>query len=267
MDILIIGHGFVGSAVAYGFENCGNTIRIIDSKHSSTTLDTAMHDWDGWSPDFTFVCLPTPTVDGRCDITLIESTLIRHKQLYPYSQIVIKSTMTPDCIQRLTEVDDSIIYNPEFLRAATALQDYIKPDLCVYGGDPERCRKLIQLYQDHSHISGGKTITCSWEVASMMKYAVNTFLAMKVAWANEMAEILAASESTWDWNTFQHALGHEPRIGSSHMQVPGPDGQPGFGGACFPKDTEALQGYADLLQVDHTILTSVIESNKQRRGS
>lgn len=268
MDILIIGKGMVGSAVNNALQT-KNTVKIVDPKvDPKITMDNVFVSFHPWTPDFTFICLPTPTDNYHCDITEIAKVLARHKRAYPYSQVVIKSTITPDKLEELAQIDDRFIYNPEFLRAAHANEDFIWSDVQIYGGDRERCERLAKLYKNYSLIHGNaKEMFCTHRDASLYKYAVNTFLAMKVTWANEMAQLFTNPDTDgWDWNTFQYALGKEPRIGSTHMEVPGPDGMYGYGGECFPKDTEALQGYMIRECATSGLLSETIKLNREFRG-
>ena len=94
----------------------------------------------------------------------------------------------------------------------------------------------------------------------MAKYIINTFLATKVIFMNEMAQLAEASGLRWD--TIRHLIAlDERRFGNSHTQVPGPDGQYGFGGACFPKDTAALLRYADQLDIPLNVLDAAVKKN------
>ena len=103
--------------------------------------------------------------------------------------------------------------------------------------------------------------------ASMLKYTVNSWLATKVAFFNELHELFEQSGSNCTWEQFTDMLQRDHRMGGSHMQVPGPDGQFGFGGTCFPKDTNALLYYAKLTAEKNplTILDSAVKSNSKRR--
>lgn len=270
MDILLIGKGMVGSAVYNGLMNY-NKIVIVDPQFDpTTTMDNVFLKNHPWTPDFTFICLPTPTVDGQCDVSVIKQTLARHKRAYPDSQVVIKSTITPDKLDELARIDDRFIYNPEFLRAADANSDFVWPDVQVYGGERERCSRLAKLYKNYSAIhDNARDIYCTRRDASLYKYAVNTFLAMKVVWANEMSQLFTNPEiggDDWDWDTFQYALSQEPRMGKTHMEAPGPDGKYGYGGACFPKDTEALQSFMISEGATCNLLSETIKTNEMFRG-
>jgi UDPglucose 6-dehydrogenase len=102
--------------------------------------------------------------------------------------------------------------------------------------------------------------------ASIIKYTINSFLAAKVLFFNQINDVLSASGSTVDWNSFIGAIQADSRIGASHMSVPGPDGRRGFGGACFPKDTVALVHYAEQLGVPFTVLKEVVKINQSIRN-
>ena len=118
----------------------------------------------------------------------------------------------------------------------------------------QNARKLPFSLPDLSHI-----FHCKIGEASLAKYAINTFLATKVVFMNELKEI--ADASNLDYTTVARMITSDIRIGNSHMKVPGPDGSFGFGGMCFPKDTAALLKYAESIGVTMNVLDAAVKKN------
>ena len=102
--------------------------------------------------------------------------------------------------------------------------------------------------------------------ASLIKYTINSWLATKVTFFNELHELHEASGSMSDWESFTEMLSNDPRMGNTHMQVPGPDGKKGFGGHCFPKDTEAFLHYANKKNTDLSVLKKAVSKNNKTKG-
>lgn len=269
MDILIIGAGYVGGTIEQEFKkNQNTTVRVIDpARDGELDLLTIQTKYPGWEPEFTFFCLPTPTVDGQCQTQVLEDLVNLHKNVYPSGQPIIKSTIDPSATKRLLGIDSRIVINPEFLREKHSTHDFVHPQVIVFGGDHDLAHKVFCLYRDYTDIQwkNADLIYMDHVSASLYKYAINTFLAMKVIWANEFADLHAASGATTTWDQFQQYLQKETRIGPSHMTVPGNDFEPGFGGDCFPKDTEALQGYARVSKVETMLLDTTINKNNKLR--
>jgi UDPglucose 6-dehydrogenase len=177
--------------------------------------------------------------------------------------VLIKCTVRPDYLNRLlvNYPDHKISYSPEFLRAVSANEDFANQTYMVLGGgDPN------SMWEDlfRSSLKNlNKVLHCTLTEASMLKYTTNCFLSVKVAFFNQIYDMCKLNGS--DYNTVISMLQLDERIGNSHMQVPGPDGSRGFGGACFPKDTNAFVHYTDQLGVSHTLVESAIKYNKKVR--
>jgi UDPglucose 6-dehydrogenase len=149
------------------------------------------------------------------------------------------------------------IYNPEFLTERGAMHDFVNPQVQIFGG--QALDRVETLYREHSICSPAPTVFRGTAIeASIIKYMINTFLAMKVEFFNEWAEV--ADKYGANFAKIANAVGGDPRIGMSHTKVPGPDGKLGFGGACFPKDLSAIL-YEDTLP----LLAVTKYSNNQRR--
>ena len=109
------------------------------------------------------------------------------------------------------------------------------------------------------------TFKVDLSTASLIKYTINSWLATKVVFFNELYKLQKASSSAVSWVQFTDMLTRDPRVGNSHMKVPGPDGEFGFGGHCFPKDTEALINYAQSKNIKLSLLEKAVSKNKKMR--
>lgn len=255
MKLLIIGHGFVGKAVDYGFTNPKVEKTIIDPKYG-----TSIKDVDILEHDLTFVCVPTPMRDdGEIDTSILEEVLEHFNQGFRCSHqlLVIKSTVTPNIIAKYA--GSGIVYNPEFLREKTANDDFINPDFHVFGGNHYDTRRLESFYNDFSLCKICPAYHVNAQEASFIKYGINSFLATKVTFFNQLYDALKDTDA--DFNIVTKAMECDPRLGKSHNRVPGFDGKRGFGGACFPKDTSAFVHYTDKM----SLLETVIDINNNYR--
>jgi len=253
--ILIVGHGFVGKAVDYGFQTSNCETYIVDPKYGST-----IEELQGDSFDATFVCVPTPYGEnGSIDDSIVQST-VEELLKYDTGVIAIKSTVTPDTIERLPRLSARIVYNPEFLTERRANEDFINPSFHVFGGFEEPCKRLEEIYNKCSQCKPCPSLRMSAMDASFVKYGINCFLATKVLWFNQFKDVVDG----WggNYHHIANAIGSDPRIGFSHIRVPGPDGRRGYGGACFPKDTAAFSNYAEGV---FTVLDEVIDANNAYR--
>jgi UDPglucose 6-dehydrogenase len=261
LRIGIVGHGFVGKAVDFGF--CRNVEKfIVDPILKTKVSDLLQHD-----PSIVFIAVPTPSRDdGSIDSTILESVFSEVRFTCPRATIVVKSTCTPDIIDRLAAKAD-FIYNPEFLTEAHANHDFVNASSLILGASGNNSAQIEEVehaYVNHSSCKQCPVVRTSAKTASFIKYATNTFLAAKVVFFNELKRLYdAAGENNWAMMT--GALTYDKRMGWSHMLVPGPDGRKGFGGACFPKDTEALLHYAETLGVGLTVLDTAVDTNKEIR--
>ena len=281
--IAIIGTGYVGLASAVGFAHLGHDVVGIDiDKEKITKLSrgkSPIYEKDievflkkslkkkkiKFSTDyskvgsskFVFLCLPTPQLeDGTADISFIlESSKMLSRHLKKSSTVVIKSTVpvnTWKLVKEKIDRDDvAIVSNPEFLREGTALQDFFKPDRIVVGSTDEvKAKEVSSLYKAKK----AKIVFTDNTSAEIIKYASNSFLAIKLSFVNEIA---AYAEST-DANALEvlNAMGLDKRIGKDFLK-PGP----GWGGMCFPKDVSALKESAREKNVPIPLLDAALESN------
>lgn len=259
MRIAIIGYGFVGKAVDYGFDHSELEKIIIDPKQG-----TSVEDLKGLYIDTAFVCVPTPMgADGSVDGSIVEECVQYLKEHTSVRAIIVKSTITPDIIDRLQS--DSlgylVIYNPEFLTERNYAEDFIHPDFHIFGGNREKAEYVLGLYEKYSRCNPCPVHYMTGKEASFVKYGINSYLAAKVLWFNQFYDIV--TEHGGNYNTILKAITEDTRITDSHTQVPGFDGRRGFGGACFPKDTKAFSQFD--VNDNLTVLREVISANNDYR--
>ena len=262
MKIGIIGQGFVGNAIYQKFKNYYNVITYdLKPNLCNSTFEEVAKQL------VIFVCLPTPmNVDGSCNIDLIEKTLLKISQSPSpnlFRTIVIKSTIPPGTTDKLNAKYDNlhIMFNPEFLTEANAIEDFNNQNRIILGGHKDVTSYLKTIYI--KVFPQARIIKTDSTHAEMVKYLINTFLSTKVSFANEMYEISKSLGIDYD-KVIEYAT-LDDRLGKSHWNVPGPDGDFGFGGHCFPKDLQALISLAHDLNVSPRILTAVDCKNNDVR--
>ena len=260
MKIGIIGLGFVGKAVANSYAN-DNVLYNDPIVHpaSSVSYATMMKKCRA-----IFVCVPTPeSEDGTCNISIMTSVL---NGLKGYDGLVIcKCTAPPDVYKQLEhDLDLKLVHVPEFLTQARANDDYINPHKIVVG-----CKKKLReevadvLMASAVNFDRVNIEYCDIATASFFKYFANNMLAIKVVLNNEFSVLATALDVKWD--EVARIASTDSRLGNTHWAVPGPDGQVGFGGACFPKDTEAFARLAVPHNVKLSVLNAAILANKLMR--
>lgn len=254
MKIAIVGHGFVGKAVHYGFTHVDNKFFIVDPIYDTSIEDIPV------DIDVAFVCVPTPMGDDKKINSFILKDCMRRLivRLGNDTLIVIKSTVTPDIVGLFTQ--NKVVYNPEFLTEKSALSDFIKPEFHIFGGSKENTDLLRSMYESHSLCEPCEVFEMSLEEASLAKYAINSYLAMKVTFFNQLYDV--AEDIGANFSKVVKAVSKDSRVGSSHTRVPGFDSKRGFGGACFPKDTAALVNFTNKM----SLIESVIEINNRYRS-
>jgi UDPglucose 6-dehydrogenase len=207
--------------------------------------------------DFVFTCVPTPQdEDGSADLSYVISASAAMKDfLKPGVVVVTKSTVPVGSAQVVEDAigrsDVEVASNPEFLREGAAVHDFNHPDRIVVGArSSEVAQKVMDLY---SKIDCPKILT-SQATAELIKYASNSFLAIKLSYVNDIAALCEAVGA--DSHEVLHGMGLDTRIGNRFLE-PGP----GWGGSCFPKDTKALESIANSYGVEMPLITSAIASN------
>lgn len=211
-----------------------------------------------------FICVPTPMkLSGEQDLSILTEVMDRLNAEAPRPVlVVIKSTVLPGTTDMLARRCPNlrVCFSPEFLREATAVEDFRTQTRIVIGRNiliPE----LVALFREtHPQASPYYTDPVT---AEMVKYAANCYLAVKVSFANEFAQICQAAAVEYD--ELRRLLVTDERIGDSHLQVPGPDGKRGFGMTCFPKDLNAMIRYARAHGVAPTVLDAAWQKNLEVR--
>lgn len=261
MRMGIVGHGFVGGAVDYAFTHPHIEKFYVDPKHG-TTIDQLLD----WNPHITFICAPTPMHEtGFVDASIVEDAVLKLLE-HTEGGVVVKSTITPDVVDRLvTSVFDDdvkrLTFNPEFLTESNSKEQFVNAEYHIIGGHPEACQGLAEVYDIFSLCTAKEYIFMTPAEASFVKYGVNSFLATKVTFFNQLFDSL--QKFGCNFPTVANAIGKDPRIGLGHTRVPGYDGKRGFGGACFPKDLKALTMFDNDLTLVEKCVTINNEYRKQ----
>lgn len=260
MNLAIVGHGFVGAAVDYGFPelNCNKT--IIDPKYGTSISDLADKDID-----VSFVCVPTPmnqdgSVDASILIGAVQELLVNTKGL-----VVIKSTVIPAIVSDLCDSNTRVIYNPEFLTEKSANEDFVNPIMHVFGGNKQETEHLEYIYEKYSACKPCAVHHMTPAEASFVKYGINTFLSTKVLFFNQLYDLI--EKQGGNYNVIRNAIGTDSRIGHSHTMVPGHDERRSYGGSCFVKDSIALIRYAQGKDLPFTVLEEVARRNQDYRNA
>lgn len=253
----IIGNGFVGEAQSFAFSPVAD-IKVYDTDplKATATLEEV------YQCEFVFVAVPTPMhKDGSQDISYIEDVFIKAQ---PGPIYIIKSTVLPGTTAKLSERFPTIdmIFSPEFLTQRTAKLDMLTQARIIFGGDKiltERVEKLFtQRFMNRNIIHTDST------TAELIKYMNNSFFATKISIINEFKRLSDALGASWDDALYGFAS--DCRIGDSHLHVPGPDGKAGYGGACFPKDVNAIMCLAKSLDVPLNTIEAGWKTNLEVRS-
>jgi len=294
MKIAVVGTGYVGLVTGTCLAETGNQVICVDINaekvkmmqdgkmpiyepgldilflrniaqnrlHFTTSLADAIED-----AKIIFLALPTPPGgDGSADLSyVLGAAKDIGKIIKDYKVIVTKSTVpvgTADKVRAAlggqTKVDFDVVSNPEFLREGVAVEDFMKPDRVVVGTKSERAQKLMaELYGPYVR-QGNPIIFMDERSSELTKYAANSFLATKITFMNEVANLCELVGA--DVDMVRRGIGSDERIGRRFL-FPGV----GYGGSCFPKDVQALVKSADEHKYDFKILNSVIEVNETQK--
>ncbi len=266
MKILVIGYGYVGKAISELLTKKYN-IDIYDPDYNFsiyrenfiTRKEQKTNEYD-----FAIICTPTPMKEsGECDLSYVEDAINNsNANLY-----MIKSTVEPGTIDALIKkTGKKIIFSPEYVGESKYYNSYfpdkmIETPFWVFGGDKEDTTKVIDILLP---ILGPdkKYFQITAIEAELVKYVENTFFATKITYCQEMFDIFEKVGA--DWNSVREAWLADPRINPMHTAVFKEDR--GFGGKCFPKDTNALAEFMRKNGVDPIILDAVLKKNKSIRG-
>src|SRR6516162_4202900 len=219
--------------------------------------------------DAVFIAVGTPSRrgDGHADLSFVYQAVREIAPLLSGATVVItKSTVpvgTGDEIENILrekrpDADIQVVSNPEFLREGAAIQDFKHPDRIVVGSDDDRARKVLTEIYRPLYLNAPPIIFVSRRTAELIKYASNAFLATKITFINEMADL--CEQVGADVQEVARGMGHDNRIGAKFLHA-----GPGFGGLCFPKDTSALIKTAHDHGVPLRLVETVSSVNEQRK--
>ena len=267
-NIGIVGKGFVGSAVQFGFSpntGCDAVVRAYDKdpERSQNSLEEVVKE-----SEFIFLSVPTPSnKDGSMNIDNLKEALNEINMLTNDSSeciIMIRSTILPGTSQMLQNEFPKlkIVFNPEFLTERSANFDFINQSRFILGGSKTNTNKCAELFKWRF----GNSIPCietNFQTAELIKYMNNCFFATKVSFMNEMKQI--SNKIDADWDNAVDGFIRDGRIGHSHINVPGHDGKFGFGGSCFPKDIQALINFGDSINLNLSTIKGAWEKNLEVR--
>lgn len=252
VKLAVVGYGYVGRAVATSLEEVYE-LHIVDPKHNDNVLDDEI-------VSGVVVCVGTPAnADGTCNSSAIEDVFASIPELTP---VLIKSTIALQNFLQLQQKypNHQITLSPEFLRGDHAAEDFAAQQFMILGGGNtdfwiEIFKRRFPRIQYHA---------CTHREAILIKYAENSFLAIKVGFFNHIRELSELAGA--DFETVRHLLTQDQRIGPGHSYTPGPDGAVGWGGHCLPKDTSAMLHTAQSLGYNFDILSAAVEYNRKIRG-
>lgn len=260
----IIGNGFVGSAIAFGF-GLHAEIKIYD-KNNSKSMNTLEEVVNG--SEFIFLSLPTPmslNKNGKIDLSIIDQAFQEILNVDDGADkiFVIKSTVVPGTTKYFQDKYPQlkIVFNPEFLTERAARLDFINAARIVIGGAPEDNERLSRLYRTRFPYT--KIVQTDTQSAEFVKYMCNCFFATKVSFVNEMKQM--SDTLKLDWDSVMDGFISDGRMGNSHFDAPGHDGKHGFGGKCFPKDINAFINFYEEKGISPTMLRAAWEKNLEVR--
>jgi UDPglucose 6-dehydrogenase len=291
----MIGTGYVGLVSGVCFSDLGNNVICVDKDANkidqlkngkipiyepgleelvlknyknkllsfSTNLKEAVK-----KSDIIFICVGTPTKRGGsgADLSQIYSvTKEISSSINKFKIIITKSTVpvtTGDEVEKIllkknNKKKFSVVSNPEFLREGEAIRDFIYPDRVVIGTNDKKSNKILKNLYQPLISKGTKYINTSRRAAELIKYASNAFLATKITFINEIANL--CEKTGIDVEDISIGMGLDKRIGGRFLRA-----GPAYGGSCFPKDTKAITTTADKFKTNLTVIKSVIKSNEKR---
>lgn len=259
IKIGVVGEGFVGNAVKKGFESKGFAVRAYDKFKESRRFE------DVAACDFVFICVPTLSKeDGSIDLSIVDQVMGRLAKVHSQGIIIIKSTVVPGTAQSYQNKYPSlrIVSNPEFLDARTAEYDFLHSDKIIIGytaGNKPAAEKVAELYQDFK----APIKIVKSEEAEMVKYMVNAYYFARVVFANEIYDICQALDI--DYEKVRECFELDKRVAPGHFDV-FHGGYRGVGGACLPKDLEALIAKSEAVRVNPKLLKTLRKINKGLMG-
>ena len=296
MRIAMIGTGYVGLVSGACFSEFGVEVICVDKDNSkiekiqegimpifepgledlvaknvesgrlsfTTDLSSAVK-----SADAVFIAVGTPSRrgDGHADLSYVYAAAEEIAEaMEGHTIIVTKSTVPVGTGSEVEEIvarvrpdaDYDVVSNPEFLREGSAIEDFMRPDRVVIGTKSEQAQNVMRLLYRPLHLIETPILFTSRQTAEMIKYAANTFLATKITFINEIADLCEVLDA--DVQEVAKGIGLDGRIGSKFLHA-----GPGYGGSCFPKDTLALVRTAEKAGKPLRIVETVVDVNKKRK--
>ena len=298
MKICMIGTGYVGLVSGVCFSDLGNTVYCVDKDKTKIKLlnsgiipiyepgleEIAKRNHNKKRLIFTtdlkeaiknskiiFICVGTPTKknSNKADLKYVfQVTNQLRKHINNYKIIVTKSTVpvtTGDKIEKIlsklkTKKLIDVVSNPEFLREGEAIRDFLYPDRVIVGSNSKKANKLMKSLYLPIIKKESRYFNTSRRAAEMIKYASNAFLATKISYINEIANL--CEKVSVDIKDISIGMGLDQRIGERFLRA-----GPAYGGSCFPKDTRAIVDTADKFKTNLSIIKNVINSNEKRKIS
>ncbi len=263
MNIGLVGRGFVGNAIYENFKSKHNFL-VYDHNPAIANVGSLKEVCE--NTKIIFVALPTPmTEDGQCDTSAIFNTVRVINECDSDNIVVLKSTVVPGTCEKIREIYPNlrIVFSPEFLTEKNSIQDFKECNRVIFGGhqrDTQICKNLFE-----GMFPNKEYRLTDWRTAEMLKYFLNTFLATKVSFANEMYQVCELLQI--DYKEVLDLALLDDRLSESHFQVPGPDGDLGFGGTCFPKDINAIINFCKNRGMSTDILCAVWDKNLKVRSN
>lgn len=256
MDVGLIGVGVVGSALKFGFETKrGHRVITYDIKDPSTSLSDVVN-----GTDIIFICVSTPKMsDGSCDVSNIESVVDKINEIASTRKdIVIKSTINPGTMKILIDKypKHNFAMNPEFLLERAAIHDFCNQDICVIG------TRINTLYDKVVKIHGNlakEYIQTTPENAELIKYFCNVFNSTRIIFANLFYDI--SKRVGADYDECKRIATKRYNMIDSYLDCN--ENMRGFGGACLPKDTEAIRAFSKKIGINYSFLDGLLEDNER----
>tara|TARA_B100001059_G_scaffold146595_1_gene146456 strand:- start:508 stop:1806 length:1299 start_codon:yes stop_codon:yes gene_type:complete len=295
MKLCMIGTGYVGLVSGVCFSDLGNDVVCVDKDINkinslkrgkipiyepglselaiknyknkrltfSSDLKTSVR-----NSDIIFICVGTPTKKNgsSADLSQVFSVAKELSSLINKFKIIItKSTVpvtTGDEIEKIIAKKNnkkkfSVVSNPEFLREGEAIRDFIFPDRIVIGTNDKKSKKILKNLYSPLISKGAQYVSTSRRAAELIKYASNAFLATKITFINEVANL--CEKTGINIEDISIGMGLDKRIGSRFLRA-----GPAYGGSCFPKDTKAIISTADKFKINLSVIKSVVKSNENR---
>lgn len=256
MKVLIVGYGFVGSAVGSIFEE--NERVIIDPKLNDDKISN--HKLEFF--DAVFVSVDTPKAEGFQLLDFVLSEL--NETMIPGTPVCCKSTATPyfylNAIQKYSNI--SILHSPEYLNKTNPIKMFQEQKFFIIGGEKNAAEKVADIFKSRLKYVNNICIT-DIRTAALVKYAENAFLALRVTFFNEMYLAHQQQGCESSYSEFAEMLGLDERIGHSHSQVPGSDGKFGWESHCLTKDNYELEKFSESPLIKFMIELNEIHRNRE----